>query len=207
MFFSDILGGRSLLRDRIDSIVHQPRATVSGYSEERSFAPRSRRLSCEDHLYFAIRPFATSGARNVLQYAFVDDRGNVVMTAMGLMAGPPFHSVYTPPGDLAVDPVDPEALEYLLTRLCSGATLVCFGRVLQAGLLPWQAVNGSASVECAWRRFMQLARRRGIRLERNQPVTLDDALRLAGLPPLASQDAALRALGIRDLWSWMEGVE
>jgi hypothetical protein len=36
---------------------------------------------------------------------------------------------------------------------------------------------------------------------------LSDALTLAGLPTLESADAALRALAIRDLWTWMDSVD
>ena len=81
--------------------------------------------------------------------------------------------------------------------------------MLQAGLLPpGGAAEGSRfGVQCAWRRFLRLARRRGLRPEWSQTLTLADAMDMAGLPPVESEDAALRALAIRDLWAWMDRVD
>jgi hypothetical protein len=84
--------------------------------------------------------------------------------------------------------------------------MVAFHRVLQTGLLG-EALDVAAGTECAWRRFQAVARRRGVRLSRGEPLTLNDCLEKARLPPLLSDDAAMRALAIRDLWRWMDGTE
>lgn len=184
-------------RERIDLALQQCQA----YG--RSSRMRGRQLSADDHLYFAVRSFCSSGMRHVVQYAFADDRGNVVLSAFG-HAQSNTGALYEPPEDLPVDPLDPEALEYLLTRVCNGATLVAFGKILQAGLLPAQAVGGAFSVECAWRRFLRLGRERRCAFSRGEPMTLSDALEAAGLEPLRSEDASVKALAIRDLWAWMD---
>ncbi|MEI9964988.1 MAG: hypothetical protein WDM92_10030 [Caulobacteraceae bacterium] len=82
-----------------------------------------------------------------------------------------------------------------------------FGRVLQTGLLPVEAVQGAMSVDCAWRRFLRVSRARHMAFDRDQPWNLSDALVMAGLPAPDSEDAAMRALAIRDLWRWMDRVE
>jgi hypothetical protein len=175
--------------------------------EPRSWAPRfgGHQVSASEHLYFAVRSLGSDGAHHILQYAFVDDRGTVVLSACARSTSPVAMLAPPLPEDLAVQPLDPEAFEYLMTRLCGGATLVAYHRVLQGGLLPYEAVASAASVECAWRRFQQVARRRGIRLSRGEPLALNDCLEKAGLPVPDSEDAAMRALSIRALWRWMEG--
>lgn len=181
------------------------------FGNPRSFQPKSwrphwgaRQLSASEHLHFAVRSIGGDGRGHVLQYAFADDRGNVILTAFARGASPVAMPAAFPPEDLGVEPLDPEAFEYLMSRICGGATLVAYHRVLQGGLLPYSAVSTAASVECAWRRFQQVARRRGVRLSRGEPLTLGDCLEKAGLPPLESEDAAVRALAIRALWRWME---
>lgn len=175
-------------------------------AEHRSWLPRfgERQVSASEHLYFAVRSLGSDGAHHILQYAFVDDRGTVVLSACARSASPVAMLAPPLPEDLAVQPLDPEAFEYLMTRLCGGATLVAYHRVLQGGLLPYEAVAAASSVECAWRRFQQVARRRGIRLSRGEPLALNDCLEKAGLPVPETEDAAVRALSIRALWRWME---
>lgn len=184
---------------------------VDNLGNRRSFEPKSwrpnwggRQLSASEHLYFAVRSVGGDSLGHVLQYAFADDRGNVILTAFARSASPVAMLAPLLPEDLGVEPLDPEAFEYLMTRICGGATLVAYHRVLQGGLLPYSAVSTAAGVECAWRRFQQVARRRGVRLSRGETLTLGDCLEKAGLPPLDSEDAAVRALGIRALWRWME---
>lgn len=169
--------------------------------------PYVRQASASHHIYFYVRSFAADGRGHVLQYSFVDDRGNVVMSAfacspspVGLMAG-------EPPEDLPVEPLDQDELEYLIARVCAGASLVGYGRILQGGLLPDQAVQTASGLECAWRRFHRVARVAGIRLDRSQALNLEEALAIVGLPAPDSADAAMRALAIRDLWNWMDRVE
>lgn len=166
-----------------------------------------RQVSASDHLYFAVRSVATDGRGHVLQYAFVDDRGHVALSA-SVRAPSPVMVVGAPATeDLPVQPLKPEAFEDLVLKLCAGATLVAFHRVLQSGLLPESAAAHTAGMECAWRRFQAVARRKGLRLSRREPLTLNDCLEKAGLPLLDSEDAALRALAVRALWRWMDAVE
>jgi hypothetical protein len=170
----------------------------------RMFAPR-RQKAASEHLYFSVRPVAAAGGRQLLQYGFVDDRGNIVLSVCGEAAAPYHGSDLTPPEDLAATPMDPEWLAILIGRVCQGASLVTFHKVLQGGLLPPGSIDRVESIECAWRRYLRLARGRG-RFDRSEPVTLDDALEAAGLGAVGSPDAALRALGIRELWTWMDGL-
>ncbi len=159
-----------------------------------------------DRLYFAIRSLGVQGRDHVLQYAFADDRGNVVMSAFVRSEAPAALLLGCPAEDLAMEPLDPEAFDFIAAKLCGGATLVAYQRVLQGGLLPFGAARSAAGVECAWRRFQQTARTIGLSYSTRDPLTLNDCLSLAGLPVPISDDAALRALAIRSLWRWMEEV-
>jgi hypothetical protein len=170
----------------------------------RMFAPR-RQKAASEHLYFSVRPMAAAGGRQLLQYGFVDDRGNIVLSVCGEAAAPYHGRDLTPPEDLAATPMDPDWLAILIGRVCQGASLVTFHKVLQGGLLPPGSIDRVESIECAWRRYVRLARDRA-RFDRSEPVTLDDALEAAGLGAVGAPDAALRALGIRELWTWMDGI-
>ncbi|HEX4198409.1 MAG TPA: hypothetical protein VHZ26_13315 [Caulobacteraceae bacterium] len=188
------------------------RARPLGHRSSRGgfqlFAPR-RQKAASEHLYFNVRWLPVGGGRHVLQYGFVDDRGNIVLSVFGegWAAGRGgTHGWEAPPEDLAAAPMDAEWLGELIGSVCQGASLVAFHRVLQGGLLPKGAIDGAASVECAWRRYLRVARARGD-FDRGEPVTLDDALESAGVGAVGSPDAALRALGVRELWAWMDKVE
>ena len=174
-------------------------------------APAGRKtpaqVSASDHLYFAARSVAADGRQHVMQYAFVDDRGNVAFSAFVRAVSPAIMYGGGCCEDLLVEPISDTLFTELATRLCAGATLVGFHRVLQAGMLPDQALAGAAGAECAWRRFQAVARQKGIRLSRREPLTLNDCLEKLGLAPLESEDAALRALAIRALWRKLDGVE
>lgn len=170
----------------------------------RSFRPQA---AAGDRLYFNVRSLGVQGRDHVLQYAFADDRGNVVMSAFVRAAAPAALLLGTPPGDLATEPLDEARFDDIAARICAGTTLVAFQRVLQGGLLPRGAAGSAASLDCAWRRFQQTARRIGLALPTRAPVTLHDALALARLPALESEDAAMRALSIRALWRWMDEVD
>jgi hypothetical protein len=170
----------------------------------RFFAPR-RQKAASEHLYFSVRPIAAAGGRQILQYGFADDRGNIVLSVCGEAVAPWHGPELTPPEDLATTPMDPDWLTLLIRGVCQDASLVTFHKVLQGGLLPPGAIDGAASLECAWRRYLRLARRRGC-FDRSEPVTLDDALETAGLGAVGAPDAALRALGVRELWTWMDSL-
>lgn len=170
----------------------------------RAFRPE---IAGGDRLYFNVRSLGVQGRDHVLQYAFADDRGNVVMSAFVRAAAPGALMLATPPGDLATEPLDEARFNDIAARICAGATLVAYQRVLQGGLLPQGAAGSAASIDCAWRRFQQTARRLGLAAPTRSPVTLQDALALARLPPLESEDAAMRALSIRALWRWMDEAD
>jgi len=188
-------------KERVDWALRRPEAA--------SFAPRSQRpqRAVDDRLYFAARSLGANGFRHILQYAFVDDRGNVVMSVVADAPSPVLGDLRQPADAMTVEPLAPEALEYMLSRVCSGANIVAFGRVLQTALLPREALDGVATVECAWRRYLKLARQRQPAFNRHEPQTLSDALTAAGLRPPESEDAVLRALAVRDLWMWMDRTE
>lgn len=176
--------------------------------EAASFAPRTRpQRAADDRLYFAVRSVAATGFRHILQYAFVDDRGGVVMSVVAEAPSPLATPPHAPPEPMAVEPMAPEALEYMLGRICNGANIVTFGRVLQTGMLPREALDGAASVDCAWRRYLKLTRHRQPAFNRHEPLNLSDALNTAGLRAPTSEDAVMRALAVRDLWLWMDRTE
>ena len=164
-------------------------------------------VSASDHLYFAARLVAADGRQQVMQYAFVDDRGNVAFSAFVRSTSPVMMYGGAASEDLLVEPISDALFGELAVRLCAGATLVGFHRVLQAGMLPDEAVAGAAGTECAWRRFQAVARQRGIGLSRREPLALNDCLEKLGLAPLESEDAALRALAIRALWRKLDGAD
>lgn len=181
------------------------RAETVSFGRRRSLVRRE--ASASDHLYFAVRSVIADGRGHVLQYAFVDDRGHVTLSATVRCESPVMLVGAPATEDLAVEPMEATAFAALARKLCGGATLVAFHRVLQTGLLPEAALDRTAGAECAWRRFQAVARRKGLRLSRWEPLTLNDCLEKARLPPIRSEDAALRALAIRDLWRWMDAAE
>lgn len=184
---------------------HVARAEAASFGRRRSLVRRE--ASATDHLYFAVRSVMADGRGHVLQYAFVDDRGHVALSATVRTESPVMLVGAPAAEDLAAEPMDLGAFVAMARKLCGGATLVAFHRVLQTGLLPGGAIGGTAGAECAWRRFQAVARRRGMCLSRWEPLTLNDCLEKAGLAPIRSEDAALRALAIRDLWRWMDEVD
>jgi len=206
--FSSPRTGHTRLADRMAWALERPHrpAPPPARTSFRLFPPR-RQKAASEHLYFDIRPLAGAGGRPLLQYGFVDDRGNVVLSVVGESPAPcPWALPCAPPEDLAVEPMDAEWLRVLIGSVCCGASLVAFHRVLQSGLLPKGAAESADSLECAWRRYVRLARRRGT-FDRSEPLTLDDALESAGIGAVGAPDAALRALGLRELWAWMDRVE
>jgi hypothetical protein len=180
-------------------VVEQPERTI--FRKKRPY------VSEGGQLFFAVRSVAVTGRDHILQYAFADERGNVALSTFTRAPSPLAMVSGCPPEDLAAPPLEPEAFRELMHRVCHGATLVAYHRILQGGLLPDGAVRAAAGVECAWRRFQGVARARGVVFTPGAPLTLGDCLAHAGLAPLESDDAALRALAIRALWRWMDGVE
>jgi hypothetical protein len=91
-------------------------------------------------------------------------------------------------------------------RVCHGCSVVAFGRLPQGALLTAPARMGILGLDCARARFVKVARRRGIAVRADDLIGVNDALGLAGLPLVRSPDAALRALGLRQLCLWMDGL-
>lgn len=172
------------------------------------FAPKiDHQVSASEHIYFAVRSVAADGRQHVMQYAFVDDRGNVALSAFvrSSCATALYGGMCSE--DLSVEPMEEAAFRALAAKLCRGATLVAFHRVLQTGLLPDGSLAAAAGAECAWRRFQTVARRNGIGLSRREPLALNDCLQKLGLPALESEDAAIRALAIRKLWRKLDSID
>ncbi len=170
-------------------------------------SPTSRQVSASEHVYFAVRSVAADGRQHVMQYAFVDDRGNVALSAFVRSSSPATLFGGAASEDLPTEPMEEAAFAVLAARICRGATLVAFHRVLQTGLLPPGASEGASGSECVWRRFQAVARRKGIRLSRREPLALNDCLLKLGMAPLESDDAAVRALAIRRLWRKLDNIE
>lgn len=172
------------------------------------FTPRSEhQVSASDHIYFAVRSVAADGRQHVMQYAFVDDRGNVALSAFVRSTCTATLVGGMCSEDLSVEPMEEAAFTSLAMKLCRGATLVAFHRVLQTGLLPHGSMTAAAGSECAWRRFQAVARRKGIGLSRREPLALNDCLQKLGMPTLESEDAAIRALAIRKLWRKLDNID
>lgn len=166
-----------------------------------------RQISASDHLYFAVRSVAADGRQHVMQCAFADDRGNVALSAFVRSTSTVTMVGGVASEDLCVEPMEEAEFSALVARLCRGATLVAFHRILQTGMLPEAALEAMAGSECVWRRFQAVARNKGIRLSRQEPLALNDCLEKLGLNPLETEDAAMRALAIRGLWQKLDEIE
>ena len=191
---------------RMTWALHRPRTEGPRPAPRFRLFPPRRQQSASEHVYFDVRTVLACGGRHLLQYGFADDRGNIVLSVVGESQVSIDVPEVLPPDDLAAEPMDAVWLGELVRTVCRGASLVAFHKVLKSGLLPPGAAEAADSVECAWRRYVRLARRRG-QFDRAQPVTLDDALTRAGIGTVGAADAALRALGVRELWTWMDRVE
>jgi len=155
--------------------------------------------------FLHVRSVEANGAHHLFQFALVDDLGNVTVSVFASRASPVIGAA--DPQDVA--PRSPAVLwEQLHEALspCHGASLVVFGQALQGSLLPYGTSQAVAGVTCARARFLKAARRRGIRVGPGEVTDLNDARRIVGLPILRSPDAAVRGLGLRELWRWMDGA-
>ncbi|HYD44140.1 MAG TPA: hypothetical protein VEA79_02615 [Phenylobacterium sp.] len=156
-----------------------------------------------ERYFMHVRSVHADGARHLFQFALVDDEPNVIASVFASRASPVIGGA---PEAVAPDPptVLWERLDDLLSP-CHGAHLVVFGQALQGSLLPYGLRQDVGRMECARERFMKAARRRGLRVRPGDILDLNDARCLAGLPIIRSPDAALQALGLRELWRWMDG--
>lgn len=169
------------------------------------FRPRGLAAPSAPTLFLAVRSISAGSGFHELEYALVGSAGDVRLSAIARTASPVGDGPYEPgvwPGSVEGHDVDMR-----LARLCFGARLVAFHRVLQGGLLPPGVLDGVVGVTCAWRRFGKVARRRGLGLSRGESLDLADCLAHAELAPPASADAADRAQALRALWLWMDANE
>lgn len=160
-----------------------------------------------DRFFLHVRSVSADGFAHLFQFALVDDYGNVAVSV--------FVRGRSPVGEEPADPNDGpppipaitwDQLEEAM-QPCKDAWIVAFGRVLHGSFLP-EAIRGEiASLDCARARFAKVARRRGIHVGPADLSDVNDARRLIGLPPVRSPDAALRAMGLRELWRWMDAIE
>src|SRR4051812_17241569 len=85
--------------------------------------------AADNHIYFSVRSVSANGLQHILQFAFVDGRGNVVLSAFGSAPSPVREGPHGPSEPVPIAPLDACTLDYLLSRVCNGANLVTFGRV------------------------------------------------------------------------------
>ncbi|HTK35055.1 MAG TPA: hypothetical protein VL358_07175 [Caulobacteraceae bacterium] len=169
----------------------------------RVLPPRPTR-AVVNPLFFNVRSFACGDRTHTLQLGFVDASANVVFSVFSKWPSDGALEPGTGDPRLSVEPVDPEPLNRMLASVCRDAELVGFHRVLQGGLLPQSAIGAAASLTCAWRRVQEAAKTRRLYRTRERPITLNDALQFAGLKPMETDDAVMRALAIRELWLWLD---
>lgn len=160
-----------------------------------------------ERLFLHVRSVSADGFEHLFQFALVDDAGNVTVSVFARART----AVDAPDLDAyaAVSPIPAIPWSELdaALRPARGAALVAFGRVLHGSFLPPKVREAAAGLDCARARFVKIARRAGIRLGPGDVADLNDARGLVGLPPVRSPDAALRALGLRELWRWMDAQD
>lgn len=178
------------------------RGPVRDLGEQRSFRPvPTRRVSEIGEVYFAVRSVGVSSSGyHVLQYAFVDSRGEVVMSAY-THAPSPVALIGSAPAQVGAEPLSPEAFERMATQICTGARLIGFHKRLQGGLLPDGARRSAAGLLCAAQRFEKRVGRGEVG-GRGEAPSLAACLDYAGLPRPAGDDAEAQARAVRDLWRW-----
>ena len=151
-----------------------------------------------------VRSVAADGVTHRFQFAMVDADADVALSV--------FASAPSPVGEPAPDGAPAEtpiqALDWAgldaAMRPFKGAQVVAFGRLIQGSFLPPRACAEIAGLDCARAHFLKLARRRGLRADPGAVLDFNDARVIVGLPPVRSPDAALRALGLRELCLWMD---
>lgn len=209
----DIFSAKQRLRTRTDWALQRGShfgetlipPTEAEAARRSAIRPLGRAPAAPDHLYFNVRSFSAGEGAHTLQFGFVDRNANVVLSVFA-KAPSPIGWTGQSQAPLPVAPLEPDALERLLTPLCKGVTLVGFHRMLQGGLLPRAAADSAVSFQCVWRRLQEAAKTHRLCSRRDRPMTLNEGLALAGLPPLTSDDAAMRALAVRDLWIWLDSL-
>jgi hypothetical protein len=162
-----------------------------------------------EQMFLHVRVAAADLSGRLLQYAVVDAVGQVRLSLFAQLPTDPRYPVppLEPLGPARLTPSisTPRALEAAL-GVCEGCAVLTFVRAPQGALLPRSVMAGAKSLDCARTRFLKVARQRGLRVQESELTSVNDALRLTGLPPVRSPDAALRALGLRQLSLWMDGT-
>lgn len=210
----DFFSAKQRLRERTDWALDRPAPfgaslippTAAEAARRRPLRPAARPAE-PDHLYFNVRSFASGDQAHTLQFGFVDRDANVVLSVFVKAPSPVPHIGGPLHGDLGVEPLTPDSFERLISPICRGVTLVGFHRVLQGGLLPAAAVETATGFRCVWRRMQDAAKTHRLCAPKDRPMTLNEGLALAGLPKLETEDAAMRALAIRDLWLWLDRLD
>ena len=155
-----------------------------------------------NQMFLHVRSVGADGFAHLFQFAIVNADGDVVVSVFARARSPIRAGGTSCPG---LPSVWWDQLEEAL-KPSAGGCLVSFGHTLHGDFLPLGTREGLASLDCARTRFHRIARRRGLQIGPGDVVDLNDARRLVGLPPIRSPDAALQALGLRELWRWMDGV-
>lgn len=160
--------------------------------------------------FLHVRSVSADGFAHLFQFALVDANGEAAVSVfvrgrspVGGAADPAWE-----PGD-APPPIPAITWDQLDAALepCRNAPIVAFGRMLHGSFLPAETREAIVRLDCARARFERIARRVGVRARPGDVADLNDARQLIGLPPVRSQDAAQRAMGLRELWTWMDKVE
>ena len=154
-------------------------------------------------LYFAVRSLALEADAHLLEYGFADESGAVTLEITARSPSP-VAAMLQVRSVGSCSAMSAEALDRLAAPLCRGRRLVAFHRVLQAGLLPPASTQAAAGFDCAWRRYREGARRRGLTGAAAGALDLAECLAIAGLAPLAGDSAGARAQAVRALWLWLD---
>jgi hypothetical protein len=189
----------------LERLLPPPAMFAFAGAEPGPWGRRAPPMAPPDLYYLHVRSVAADGISHLFQFAMVDAAANVALSA--------FARAPSPVGDPAPDGLPAEARVQALDwpgldaalRPFKGALVVAFGRLIQGSFLPPGACAAIAGLDCARARFLKIARRRGFRVDPGDLVDVNDARRAVGLPAVRSPDAALRALGLRELCLWMDG--
>lgn len=160
-------------------------------------------------LFLHVRSVSADGFAHLFQFALVDANGEAAVSVF-VRGRSPVRETADPawePGD-APPPIPAITWDQLDSALepCRNAPIVAFGRTLHGSFLPARTREAIVRLDCARARFDRVARRIGIPVRPGDVADLNDARRLIGLPPVRSQDAAQRAMGLRELWTWMDNA-
>lgn len=178
-------------------------------SRTRVFGRRPARMR-PGRLFLHVRSVSADGFAHLFQFALVDANGEAAVSVFVRGRSPVGEAVdaTSARGD-PPPPIPAITWDHLDAALkpCRDAPIVAFGRTLHGSFLPAETREAIARLDCARARFEQVARRVGVRVRPGDVADLNDARQLIGLPPVRSQDAAQRAMGLRELWIWMDKVE